>query len=309
MQDIFVLREKCNVDSEGNAILERKSYVPDILLLLTATIWGFAFVAQRIGMEHMGPFLFNGIRFALGAAVLLPFLLRGRSKRATGLRSALPGGLLTGLILFCGASLQQAGIVFTTAGKAGFITGLYVVIVPLMGIFWRQKVGIGTWTGVILAASGLYLLSVTGSLTVAPGDLLILAGAFFWALHVQVIGRCAGRLNPIALALVQFSVCALLSLMVALLFETIDLRAVADAALPILYSGILSVGVAYTLQVVAQRRAAPSHAAIIMSFETVAAALGGWIILHETMSGRGIVGCALMLSGMIISRLSRRRKS
>jgi len=255
----------------------------------------------------MGPFLFNGVRFALGSVVLIPLLLVRRGRISGMLRSALPGGLIAGLILFGGASLQQAGLVFTTAGKAGFITGLYVVIVPLLGFFWKQKTGSGTWVGALLAVAGLCLLSVTKGLSFAPGDLMVLAGAFFWAAHVQVIGHYTRRLDPIALALVQFMVCSVLSIVAALAFETFRVQSLADAALPLGYSGFLSVGIAYTLQIVAQRRANPSHAAIIMSLETVAAALGGWIVLSETMSKQSIAGCALMLAGMVTSRLAGKR--
>jgi drug/metabolite transporter (DMT)-like permease len=258
-------------------------------------------------MDHMGPFLFNGVRFAMGSAVLIPLLRKRRGSTARILRSALPGGLIAGLILFGGASLQQAGLVFTTAGKAGFITGLYVVIVPLLGIFWKQKAGTGTWAGALLAVAGLYLLSVTKGFSFAPGDLMVLAGAFFWASHVQVIGHYTRSLDPIALAMVQFVVCSVLSILCSFLWETVRFESLVDAAVPLGYSGFLSVGIAYTLQVIAQRRANPSHAAIIMSFEAVAAALGGWIVLSETMSDRSIAGCALMLTGMLTSRIARKR--
>ncbi len=306
-EDIFTERENRNAPLDEEILLKRNNLLPDALLLLTATIWGFAFVAQRAGMEHMGPFLFNGVRFALGSAVLIPLLLARRSRMSGMLRSAVPGGLIAGLILFGGASLQQAGLVFTTAGKAGFITGLYVVIVPLLGFFWKQKTGSGTWVGTLLAVAGLCLLSVRKGLSFAPGDLMVLAGAFFWAAHVQVIGHYTRRLDPIALALVQFMVCSVLSIVAALAFETVRIQSLSDAALPLGYSGFLSVGIAYTLQIVAQRRANPSHAAIIMSLETVAAALGGWIVLSETMSNRSIAGCALMLAGMVTSRFAGKR--
>jgi drug/metabolite transporter (DMT)-like permease len=263
-------------------------------------------VAQRAGMAHMGPFFFNGVRFAMGAAVLAPVLAARRGSSRAVIRSALPGGLAAGLVLFGGASLQQAGLVFTTAGKAGFITGLYVVLVPVLGILRRQRTCAGTWLGAVLAAAGLYLLSVTGSLSFAPGDLLVLAGALFWAAHVQVIGHLSSLHDPIALAMVQFAVCSVLSLAAALVLESPDPGAIGLTLLPLGYSGFLSVGMAYTLQVVAQRRAEPSHAAVIMSLETVAAALGGWLILGETMTARSLAGCALMLAGMLTSRLSRR---
>jgi len=280
----------------------------ELLLLLAAVIWGFAFVAQRVGMDHVGPFTYNGVRFALGALSLLPLLLISRRSAASispgGWKPTLAGGLLAGLILFAGASLQQVGIVHTTAGKAGFITGLYVVIVPLLGLLWGHRTPWSTWTGAAFAVVGLYLLTVTERFTLAEGDGLVLIGALFWAAHVLVIGWLSGRhIEPILLACLQFIVCAALSLAVAVASEPITLAGLWGGALPILYGGLLSVGVAYTLQVVAQRDAPPAHAAIILSLETVFAALGGWLLLNETLSGRGLIGCALMFAGMLLSQL------
>jgi drug/metabolite transporter (DMT)-like permease len=284
----------------------------DGLLLLTATIWGFAFVAQRIGMAYVGPFTFNGIRFALGTLVLLPFLGQWRSPHPplpddheASLTPALQlaGGLTAGAALFCGASLQQVGLVYTTAGKAGFITGLYVVIVPLLGLFVGNRTHFGTWMGAVLAAIGLYLLSVSESFTIAFGDLLELAGAFMWAGHVLLIGRLSPRMNATRLAAIQFAACSLLSMAVAVAVETISLSGLLQAALPIFYGGALSVGVAYTLQVVAQRHAHPAHAAILLSLEAVFAAVGGWLVLGEVLSMRALTGCALMLAGMLFSQL------
>ncbi len=291
--------------------METRTLKCDALLLLTATIWGFAFVAQRIGMDYVGPFTFNGIRFALGGLSLLPLIRfmdksaakRGVERPKPTRKMFLLGGILAGTAIFAGASLQQVGLVYTTAGKAGFITGLYVVIVPLMGLFWRQRPGAGTWVGAILAASGLYLLSVTESFTIAKGDFLELIGAFFWAGHVLIIGWLSPKIDSLKLSSLQFLVCSLLSLIVALIFEEITLIGIYQALIPILYGGLLSVGIAYTLQVVAQKNAPPSHAAIILSLESAFAALGGWIVLDEVLSNRGLLGCALMLSGMILSQM------
>ncbi|MCK8600833.1 DMT family transporter [Desulfoferrobacter suflitae] len=285
----------------------------DALLLLTATLWGFAFVAQRVGMEYLGPFTFNGIRFALGSLSLLPLLILTRKQARSAAQRILPeapfktkltGSFLAGILLFLGASLQQIGLVYTTAGKAGFITGLYVVLVPILGLLWGQRVPTGTWLGALLAAFGLFFLSVTEKLTLELGDLLVLIGAFFWAGHVLVLGWLAPRMNSLKLALVQFSVCSLLSLVTALSIEVITLQGLIPAALPIVYGGVISVGVAYTLQVVAQRNADPAHASILLSMETVFAAVGGYLVLGETLSGRGLFGCALMLAGMLSSELS-----
>ncbi len=287
-------------------MLNLKSLKAELLLLLTALIWGFAFVAQRAGMDHVGPFTYTGVRFLLGALSLLPLLLIGsrasRSAPPRNWRTILAGSLLAGLFLFAGATLQQLGLVHTTAGKAGFITGLYVVIVPLLGLFWHSTPP-STWVGAGLAVIGLYLLTMTDGLTLAEGDGLVLAGAFFWAGHVLVIGWLSGRIEPVLLACLQITVCGVLSLGVALAIEPISLRGLQDATLPILYGGLLSVGIAYTLQVVAQRDAPPSHAAIILSLETVFAALGGWLLLDEALPGRGLLGCGLMLAGMLLSQL------
>ena len=277
----------------------------DLLLLLTALIWGFAFVAQRAGMEHVGPFFFNGVRFALGCLPLLPFVLRTTT---TPLVRAAPGGLLAGLFLFAAASLQQVGIVYTTAGKAGFITGLYVILVPILALLLRHRSRRSTWTGALVATAGLYLLSVEPPRAMARGDALVLASAFFWAGHVLVIGSLSRQLDWAMLAFLQFLVCALLSAAVAIGTEPIALQPLVHAAVPVFYGGVLSVGVAYTLQVVAQRRAAPGHAAIILSLETVFAALGGWLLLHEEMPVRGLVGCGLMLAGMLISQVGLGRR-
>jgi len=286
----------------------------DALLLLTAGIWGFAFVAQRAGMEHVGPFTYTAVRFVLGALALLPLVL---ARRRAALREAAAGvvmaapprihplmaGLLAGAVLTGGALLQQAGLVTTTAGKAGFVTGLYVVLVPLAGLLWGQRAGWSRWVGAVLAAGGLYLLSVTGRFTIERGDLLVLLGALFWTGHVLLLGWLSPRTDAVALACVQFAVCAALSGAVLPFVEHPSLGALHAAALPILYGGLLSVGVAFTLQVVAQRRAPPAHAAILLSLETVFAALGGWWLLGERLGARGLAGCALMFAGMLCAQL------
>lgn len=279
----------------------------ETLLLFSSAIWGFAFVAQRAGMEHTGPLIFNGVRFALGTAALLPFIIVSvRKAKGPVWPEALRRGAAAGIVLFLGATLQQAGIVDTTAGKAGFITGLYVVLVPILGIFIRNRTSRWTWSGAAIAAAGLYLLSFTGRFTIGGGDLLVLAGTFFWAVHVLVVSRAAARVDPLLFAGVQFTVCSVLSLAAAALFEDVTAGGLLDAAVPILYGGIMSVGIAYTLQVLAQRNTPASHAAIILSLETVFAALGGWVVLGETIPARGLAGCALMLAGIILSQVGVR---
>ena len=254
----------------------------DALLLITAVIWGFAFVAQSLAMKNIGPFVFNGIRFALGAFALVPLLFwkpKGEQLSAPGSQTKMGnlllwGGVAAGIFLFMGASFQQTGLVNTSAGNAGFITGLYVVIVPIMGLLIRQRTNAGTWVGAILAAVGLYLLSVKGNFTMGWGDLLVLGGAFFWAAHVILIGWLSPKLNTIKLAIMQFLICSILSLAVSAFTETTTLSAIRGAGIPILYGGFASVGVAYTLQVYAQKSAHPAHASIILSMEAVFAAVG-----------------------------------
>ncbi len=281
------------------------------LLLLAAAIWGFAFVAQRVGMNYVGPFTFTGVRFALGSVALLPLLAarRRRSTERLSWRVLLPGGLLAGVVLFAGASCQQIGIVTTTAGKAGFITGLYVVLVPLLGLLQRQRIGMGAWIGAILAVVGLYFLTMPADLSelrltaMTSGDLWVLLGAFFWALHVHILAWLTQRVEALPIAVLQFAVTAILSSIVALLLETPTLPGLRDAVWAILYGGLLSVGVAYTLQVVAQRDARPAHAAIILSLEAVFAVIGGALLLGEMLTLRGLAGCVLMLAGMLVSQL------
>ncbi len=279
----------------------------DSLLLVAAFIWGTTFVAQRKGMDHIGPMTYNALRFIVGAVTLLPLILRPQGhivgKRMCRMRFLLCGGALAGLALFGGASLQQMGLQYTTAGKAGFVTSLYVVLVPLMGLAIGHRAGLSLWIGIALTVAGLYLLSVTESFAIARGDLLVLGSAFFWALHVQTIGYLAQRANPIRIACVQFVVCSALSGVAAAFSESIAPVDIAKAMIPILYGGIFSAGVAFTLQVVCQRTSPPAHAAVIMSLETVFAALAGWLILGERLGLRGLAGCLLMLSGLMVVQL------
>lgn len=292
--------------------MQKGTLKADILLLITAIIWGTAFVAQRVGMEYVGPFTFNGVRFALGSLFLLPFIAatrKGRRSNGEGRSSLHPrtifsASILAGFVLFFGASLQQVGIVYTTAGKAGFITGMYVILVPIIGIHWGQKTSTGTWMGAVLAIVGLYLLSVTGDFTISKGDLFVLIGAFFWAGHVLLLGWLSPKMDSLVLASTQFAVCSVLSIITAFSVETVILDNIIQGAIPILYGGLLSVGIAYTLQVVAQKTAHPAHASIILTMEGAFAAIGGWLILNEVLSMRSLVGCALMLTGMLISQLA-----
>ena len=278
-------------------------------MLLAAAIWGFAFVAQREGMETMGPFLFNAARFFIGSAVLFPLVwyLSKKNKtptnKETSTKKLLIAGTIAGLFLFLASSFQQVGIQYTTAGKAGFITGLYIFFVPLIGIFFGQRTGSGTWLGAFIAVIGLYLLSINDDFSIARGDLLQLICAVFFAAHILVVGYVAKRMDPLKLSLIQYVVSGVLSFFIAIAIEVITWQMIMDTAIPLLYAGIMSIGVGYTLQVVAQQHAKSSHAAIILGLEGAFAVLGGWLILDENLSTRGLIGCGLMLSGMFLSQL------
>ena len=278
----------------------------DLLLLLTAIIWGFAFVAQKAGMEFTAPFTFNACRFLLGGLILIPLVIYQRPMEFSKyqVRATFKGGIIAGLLLFGGASMQQIGIIYTTAGNAGFITGFYIVLVPVFGLLFYQKTKINVWLGALLALAGMYFLSVTKDFIISKGDIYVFISAFIWAFHVLIIGRFAPIGNAIVIAVIQFMICGILSLIVALFAEPINWDGISKAGIPILYGGFLSVAVAFTLQVVAQKNAHPSLAAIILSLESLFAVIGGWIILNETMTIRGIVGCLLMLVGMILSQLN-----
>ncbi|WP_299982346.1 DMT family transporter [Desulfobacula sp.] len=285
------------------------TFKSDFILMFVAIIWGLAFVAQRIGMDHIGPFTFNGLRFVLGCLSLLPIVFLTRNKTSGKSNGGLiKSGTISGIVLFFGISFQQVGLVYTTAGKAGFITGLYVVIVPILNLFLKQdKTTLGTWLGAIMATIGMFFLSVTKDLTMNFGDLLVLCSAICFAFHLIIIGKISNQFNTAQLSLVQCVICATLSLLVAAVFETFILADILSVSIPLLYGGVMSVGVAYSLQIYGQKNSPAPHAAIILSLESVVAAIGGWIILNEILSGSAIFGCGLMLAGMLTSQLYSRK--
>ncbi|MBU1003684.1 MAG: DMT family transporter [Proteobacteria bacterium] len=290
--------------------MQPRAIKANIFLLITAIVWGTGFVAQRSGMDYVGPMIFNAVRFAIGALSLVPLVIwssrRGPTLppgEAASRGFALRGAMIAGTILFLGVALQQIGLVHTTAAKGGFITGLYVVFVPFLGLLIGQRPGLGGALGAAVAAAGLYLLSVTADFSLAPGDSWVLVSAVFWAVHVLTLGWLSPKMDCIKLAFGQFAFCSLLHFIAAFLTEEVTIASLQAGWFPIVYGGIMPVGVAYTLQVVAQKDAAPTHAAVILSLEAVFAALGGWLILGESMSGRGLFGCALMLCGMLVAQL------
>lgn len=285
--------------------MKNKRIQSNILLLAASLIWGFAFVAQRRGMDFTGPLTFNGIRFLLGALTLLPFMLFFKpsiSFSFTKNRLLLLHGIMAGLALFVASSFQQVGIIYTTAGKAGFITSLYILFVPAFGLLRRQSSGLKVWAGAIIATIGLYLLSVHENMQMDTGDLLVLISAVFWAMHMIVLSYIAPLHDFRVLAFIQFFVSGFISLVLAFIFENPDLDQLNNAALPILYAGIASAGIGFTIQVAGQRHARADHAALILSLEAVFALLGGYLLLHEKMTALDLTGCALMLAGVIISQ-------
>jgi drug/metabolite transporter (DMT)-like permease len=279
------------------------------LLLITAAIWGLGFVAQVLGMNYLSPFAFIGARFLLGAASLLPLVVFFYYRNwlpQSSLRTVCIGSLVLGVILFAAGSLQQVGIVYSNASNAGFITGLYMVLVPIIGLALKLRPGLNTWIGTVLAVIGLFLLSVKADFTMGYGDTLLLIGAVGWALHILAIDHFASRAAPLLLALGQFIVCGALAVGVSLVWETTTWEQLRAATNVLIYAGVITVGVAYTLQVIAQERADPTHAAIILSLEAVFGALGGYLFLQEQLTSRELWGCALMLAGMLVSQVSWR---
>lgn len=306
--------------------MQKMKWKAPILLTMAAVIWGFAFVAQRVGIQYIGSFTFTGVRFALGAFTLLPLLIirnikdkknnKDVSIETEGIKvgrhadnpAVLRAGIIAGFVLFIAAGLQQIGLEDTTAGKAAFITGFYIVLVPALGIFIKQRVGVKTWIAAFLALAGLYLISVEENFTISRGDLMVFICSFFFAVHILLINRFTQKADALKISFVQYLTCSALSLISALLLEEIQLSAITKAAIPILYGGIFSVGIAYTLQAVGQKYAKASHAAIIMSLESVFALIGGMLILKETLDWRGYAGCLLTLSGVLLSQLRARNR-
>ena len=290
--------------------MKNKSVQANLVLLITAVIWGGGFVAQRLGMQQMGPYIFNGFRFFIGALTLAPIILirkqTGTSQKGN-LNRTLLVGVVAGLFLFFGATFQQLGLVYTTAGKAGFITGLYVVIVPLLGMVWGDRGSLFTWLGAMLAVIGLYILSASRGVVFAPGDGFVLIGACFWALHVQFIARYSPDVDVFQLSFIQSLFTSLISFGVGFFQEDVVFDQVLSAAIPILYGGVISIGIAYTLQVVGQRYAKPAPAAIILSLESVFAVFWGWLILSEVLTPRILAGSSLMLAGMMVSQIKRKK--
>lgn len=298
------------------------------LLFMAALVWGMAFVSQKAGMDSMGPLTFNGSRNLIGAAVLIPviLILRGRVHKAERkplpVRTTIVGGIACGLALTVASTLQQFGMTMTTVGKGGFITTLYIILTPILGLFLHRKVPGAVWAAVALAVVGMYLLCFTGdSFTISTGDLLVLGSALVFSVHILVIDRFSPLTDGVVLSCIQFFVCGVISTIAAFVFEEPSWGQLADGIIPVLYAGVLSCGVGYTLQIVGQKGVDPTAAALILSMESVVAAVSGYIAgatgllaTDQTLTPRQIAGCAIVFAAVIIvqlpwERIIRKRKN
>ena len=285
-----------------------------VLLFTAAFIWGTAFVAQSVGMEYLGPFGFNGIRNFVGSLALLPciFLLNKINRRSEAVEQNEPqrdrkvlwiGGICCGLCLFVASTLQQIGMQYTSVGKCGFITAFYIVLVPVFGIFLKKKVGWKVWMAVALAVVGLYFLCITDGFSLGKGDIYIFLCAVVYTMHILVIDHFSPLVDGIKMSCIQFFTCSILSAVCMALFETVNVSNLLHAWIPILYAGILSSGVGYTLQIIGQKGLNPTTASLLMSLESVFSVLAGWIFLHQALSGRELSGCILMFAAIVLVQL------
>ena len=288
---------------------KRKPWLGTLALLLAAVIWGSAFVAQRTGMEYNGPYTFNAVRCCIGSVALgLASLVLPKKKEADR-RSTLIGGLCCGLCLFFATNFQQLGLVETDAGKAGFITTFYIVLVPVAGIFLGKRCGKITWLAVAMALAGLYFLCMTAdSFSLRKSDLMVLLCALCYTVHILLVDRFVDKADGVRLSCIQFGICGLLSWIPAFCLEEPYLHNIALGYIPLLYAGLLSCGVAYTMQIVGQRHLRPAVASLIMSMESVFAVLSGWLILHERLSPRELLGCALVFAAVLLVQLVPQRE-
>jgi len=276
----------------------------DLILLLTAFIWGLAFVYQRSGMDHIGPVTFTFGRFLIGALAILPlWYVMEKPKQIFAFNKVNRNAALLGLVLTSGMLLQQWGMVYTTAGRAGFLTGVYLVFVPLIGLFFRNKTEWPTWVGMSLALAGLYFMAQIEAEKIFTGDILVLISSLLFALHIIFTGMIANDASPFRLIFVQFTVAAVITGLLVPIFETWDWQGIRDAMVALLYVGVLSSAVGFCLQVVGQRTAPASHTAIILSFESVFAAFCGWWLLDEYLTQTEFIGCGLILAGGLVSQL------
>ena len=294
--------------------MKNKRFYGNLMLILTALIWGSSFVAQSVGMDYIGPFTFNAIRCIIGGIVLIPIILimgkvKKESKNKNNNKQLILGGILCGIALFTGSTLQQFGISFTSVGKAGFITALYIVLVPILGIFFKKKVSLKIWLSVLISMIGLYLLCITENFSIGKGDLLVLFCAFFFAIHILLIDYFSPKVNGVKMSCIQFFVAGIISVLPMAFFENPTINSILSAWAPILYAGGLSCGVAYTLQIVAQKNTDPTVASLLLSLESVFAVISGWFILSESLSFKELTGCALVFIAIILAQLPNNERA
>lgn len=284
-----------------------------LMLALTAFIWGTAFVAQSVGMDYLGPFTFNGVRSMIGGIALLPCIavlrrVNGQRTEASDRRAMLAGGILCGLLLFVASSLQQIGIQYTTAGKAGFVTACYIIIVPVLGVFLKKRIGLPVWAAVALSITGLYFLCITEGFSVGKGDAIIFLCAVVFAVHILVIDYFSPKVDGVKMSCIQFFVCGIASLPFMFVLEAPTIKGMLEGYAPLLYAGVMSCGLAYTLQIVGQRNVSPAIASLILSLESCFSVLAGWIVLGEQLSAREIFGCILMFGAIILAQMPGREE-
>lgn len=283
-----------------------KKFKAALMLAIAALVWGAAMSFQSEGMDHIGPLTFQAVRFMLGGTVLLPIVfLLGKKDPGEGTKGYNPrgvfiGGGVCGIFLMIACTLQQYGILYTTVGKAGFLTSLYIIAIPIFGIFLKKKIGRIVWVGVLLAMVGMYLLCMKESLVLSRGDTLVFICAIVFSFQIMAIDKYAALYNGIKLSCIQFYVCGILSLIVMFMFERPSFGRILDAWVPIVYTGAFSCGIGYTFQTIAQKDLQPAVASILMSLESVFAAVFGWILLGQKMSGREIAGCIIMFAAIIL---------
>lgn len=290
---------------------KKKETQSALLMLLTAVIWGIAFVFQRTGMEHIGPFAFNFFRcllslvFLLAVSGFLKIKNKNSEKKQTNFsrKSLYIGGILAGLALFLGMSTQQVGMVSTSAAKAGFITTMYIVLVPIMGMFYGRKTTPKMWLCVAIAAVGLYMLSIKEGFVIEKGDFFVFLSAIFFGLQIVIIDIFAPKADAIKLSMIEFATSGVLSLIATLMTETTTMAGIQAAGVAILYTGLLSSGVGFTLQIIAQKNLAPTVTSLIMSMESGVSAIAGVIFLHEALTSREIVGCIIMIIAVLLAQL------
>ena len=292
-----------------------------LLLLLTATIWGVAFVAQSVSMDYIGGFTFNAIRNIIGAITLVPVILifskqdpaaeQNPADRQQARKTLITGGICCGILLCLASNFQQFGIKYTTVGKAGFITACYIIIVPIIGIFLKKKCSPFIWIAVLLSLGGLYLLCISPGegFSIGKGDTLVLICAVLFSFHILTVDHFSPLVDGVKMSCIQFLVCGILSGIPALIFENPNITNILQAWIPILYAGILSCGVAYTLQIVGQKGMNPTVASLIMSLESCISVIAGWLILGQNLSGREIFGCVLMFGAIMLAQLPQKGTS